>query len=153
MLARGAGVTLDTRLDGYGTLDVDSGRIDQAVMILVDNAAKYSPPDGVVRLASSSWRNEFIIEVADQGPGIREEDIPFVFERFRRVDKVSNRQLGGTGLGLAIAKTIIDAHQGRIEVHSRVGEGTQMRIYLPLAVTDRARRRRVIVAKPLELAP
>ncbi len=153
MLARGAGVALETRLDGYGTLDVDSARIDQAVMILVDNAAKYSPPDGVVRLASSSWRNEFIIEVADQGPGIREDDIPFVFERFRRVDKVRNRQRGGTGLGLAIAKTIIDAHQGRIEVHSRVGEGTRMRIYLPLAGPVRSPRRRVIVAKPLELAP
>lgn len=112
MLARGAGVTLETRLDGYGTL-----------------------------------------EVADQGPGIREDDIPFVFERFRRVDKVRNRQRGGTGLGLAIAKTIIDAHQGRIEVHSRVGEGTQMRIYLPLAASERTSRRRVIVAKPLELAP
>jgi signal transduction histidine kinase len=157
MLVRGAGASFATRLDGYGTLDVDSTRIEQAVMILLDNAAKYSPPGGVVRLASSSWRDEFIIEVADQGPGIRKEDIPSVFERFRRVDKVRNRQRGGTGLGLAIAKTIIDAHHGRIEVHSRVGEGTQMRIYLPLAATSNARKRQVIVAKPvtkpLELAP
>lgn len=153
MLARGAGASFTPRLDGYGTLDVDSARIDQAVMILVDNAAKYSPPGGTVYLASSSWRNEFIIEVADQGPGIKPEDIPFVFERFRRVDKVRNRQRGGTGLGLAIAKTIVEAHGGRIEVHSRDGEGTQMRIYLPLAPTSNARKRRVIVAKPLQLAP
>ncbi|MDQ3653520.1 MAG: HAMP domain-containing histidine kinase [Chloroflexota bacterium] len=152
-LARGAGASFTTRLDGYGTLDVDSARIDQAVMILVDNAAKYSPPGGTVYLASSSWRNEFIIEVADQGPGIKPEDIPFVFERFRRVDKVRNRQRGGTGLGLAIAKTIVEAHEGRIDVHSRDGEGTQMRIYLPLAATSNARKRRVIVAKPLQLAP
>ncbi len=153
MLTRGAGASFATRLDGYGTLDVDSARIDQAVMILVDNAAKYSPPGGTVYLASSSWRDEFIIEVADQGPGIKPEDIPFVFERFRRVDKVRNRQRGGTGLGLAIAKTIVEAHQGRIDVHSRDGEGTQMRIYLPLAATSNARKRRVIVAKPLQLAP
>lgn len=153
MLVRGAGASFATRLDGYGTLNVDAARIDQAVMILLDNAAKYSPPGGVVRLASSSWRDDFIIEVADQGPGIREEDIPFVFERFRRADKVRNRQFGGTGLGLAIAKTIVEAHGGRIDVHSRVGEGTQMRIYLPLAATSNARKRRVIVAKPLQVAP
>ncbi len=153
MLVREQGALLATRLDGYGTLNVDSARIDQAVMILVDNAAKYSPAGGTVRLSSSSWRDEFIIEVADQGAGITPEDIPFVFERFRRADKVRNRQRGGTGLGLAIAKTIVEAHRGRIEVHSRVGEGTQMRIYLPLAATSNARRRQVIVAKPLELAP
>lgn len=153
MLVHREGASFATRLDGYGTLEVDSARIEQAVMILLDNAAKYSPPGGGVRLASSSWRDEFIIEVADEGPGIRQEEIPFVFERFRRVDKGRNRQRGGTGLGLAIAKTIVEAHQGRIEVHSRVGEGTQMRIYLPLAGTTRTRPRRVVVATPLELAP
>lgn len=153
MLVRKGGASLATRLDGYGTLNVDASRIDQAVMILIDNAAKYSPPGGVVRLASSSWRDEFMIEVADDGPGIQEEDIPFVFERFRRADKVRNRQHGGTGLGLAIAKTIVEAHKGRIDVHSRTGEGTQMRIYLPLATTSNARKRRVIVAKPITQAP
>ncbi len=153
MLVREGGASLATRLDGYGTLNVDSSRIDQAVMILIDNATKYSPPGGVVRLASSSWRDEFIIEVADEGPGIQQEDIPFVFERFRRADKVRNRQHGGTGLGLAIAKTIVEAHRGRIEVHSRAGEGTQMRIYLPLATTSNARKRRVIVAKPVTQTP
>nr|MBA2290666.1 sensor histidine kinase [Chloroflexia bacterium] len=124
-----------------------------AVMILLDNAAKYSPEGNPVRLASSSWRNEFIIEVADQGPGIQGEDIPFVFERFRRADKKRNRTRGGTGLGLAIAKTIIDAHHGRIEVHSRVDEGTQMRIYLPLAAAERTRVLQSSIEKPLELAP
>lgn len=153
VLMREEGTSLTTRLDGYGTLNVDSARIEQAVMILLDNAAKYSPPDAAVRLASSSWRNEFIIEVADQGPGIQSEDVPFVFERFRRADKKRNREGGGTGLGLAIAKTIVEAHHGRIEVHSRVGEGTQMRIYLPLAATERARAVQPSVAKSLELAP
>ncbi len=153
VLMRREGISFATRLDGYGTLDVDAVRIEQAVMILLDNAAKYSPEGKAVRLASSSWRNEFIIEVADQGPGIQGEDIPYVFERFRRADKKRNRTRGGTGLGLAIAKTIIDAHHGRIEVHSRVDEGTQMRIYLPLAAPERTRVLQSSVEKPLELAP
>jgi signal transduction histidine kinase len=153
MLVQGRGSSFTTRLDGYGTLNVDLARIEQAVMILIDNAANYSPSGGIVRLASSSWKNEFIIDVVDQGSGIRNEDIPRVFERFRRLDKAASRQRGGTGIGLAIAKTIVDAHHGRIEVHSRVGEGTQMRIYLPLAATARARALVKPVERPLELAP
>lgn len=125
--------TLVTSLVGHGTLNVDVARIEQAVMILVDNAAKYSPPGATVGLVSSSWNQEFTIEVSDEGPGMREEDIPRIFERFHRIDKVRNRRLGGAGLGLAIAKTIIDAHHGRIDVQSRLGEGTKMRIQLPLA--------------------
>ena len=153
MLVQREGASFSTRLDGYGTLDIDPARIEQAVMILLDNAAKYSPAGKPVRLASSTWRNEFIIEVADQGPGIRKEDIPFIFDRFRRLDKVRNRQGGGTGLGLAIARTIVNVHNGRIEVHSRVGEGTQMRIYLPLIVTTHSRPIKAPVRRPLELAP
>lgn len=154
MLAQRSEVSFTTRLDGYGTLCIDPVRIEQAVMILLDNAAKYSAKGGVVHLASSSWRNEFIIEVADQGPGIQKEDIPFIFDRFRRVDKVRNPQAGGAGLGLAIARTIIDAHHGRIEVHSRIGEGTQMRIYLPLTgAAARVRPITQLVPRPVELAP
>lgn len=124
--------TLVTGLAGHGTLNVDVTRIQQAVLILVDNAAKYGPPGSTVRLSSSSWREEFTIEVADEGPGMRTEDIPRIFDRFHRIDKVRNRRLGGAGLGLAIAKTIVDAHHGRIDVQSRPGDGTKMRIQLPL---------------------
>lgn len=63
---------------------------------------------------------------------MRTEDIPRIFDRFHRIDKVRNRRLGGAGLGLAIAKTIVDAHHGRIDVQSRPGDGTKMRIQLPL---------------------
>ena len=144
--------TLVTGLTGFGTLNVDIARIEQAVMILVDNAAKYSPPGGKVRLNSSSWKDDFIIEVVDEGPGMRKEDIPLIFERFHRLDKVRNRRLGGAGLGLAIAKTIIDAHQGRIDVHSRLGDGTTMRIHLPLTRTPGAESTAGSPKKVLELA-
>ena len=119
-------------LEGQGRLRIDPSRIEQAVLILVDNAAKYGPPGGKVSLSSSAGSGELCVEVADEGPGIPEEDLPRIFERFYRVDKARSRKQGGTGLGLPIAKTIVEAHGGRIEAWSRVGEGTSMRICLPL---------------------
>jgi signal transduction histidine kinase len=153
ILVQREGADFTTRLDGYGLLNLDAVRIEQAVMILVDNAAKYGPAGGVVHLASSTWRSELIIEVADQGEGIPKDEIPFIFDRFRRVDNAPRRQRAGTGLGLAIAKTIVDAHSGRIEVHSGFGEGTQMRIYLPLDPSGRSRAAVRPIARALELAP
>ncbi|CAN5846809.1 hypothetical protein BH20CHL3_BH20CHL3_02130 [soil metagenome] len=153
ILVQREGADFTTRLDGYGLLNLDAVRIEQAVMILVDNAAKYGPAGGVVHLASSTWRSELIIEVADQGEGIPKDEIPFIFDRFRRVDNAPRRQRAGTGLGLAIAKTIVDAHSGRIEVHSRFGEGTQMRIYLPLDPSGWSRAAVRPIARALELAP
>jgi signal transduction histidine kinase len=103
------------------------------VLNLVDNAAKYSPPGKTITLRSAHHGAEVMIEVADQGPGIPEPDLPLIFERFYRVDKARSRKAGGAGLGLAIAKSIITAHGGRIEAKSVLNQGTKMRIYLPLA--------------------
>ncbi|QIN80466.1 hypothetical protein GBA65_20280 [Rubrobacter marinus] len=119
-------------LEGQERLRIDPGQIEQAVLILADNAAKYGTPGGTVSLSSFAGYGELCIEVADEGPGIPEEDLPHVFERFYRVDKARSRKQGGTGLGLPIAKTIVEAHGGRIEAESRAGEGTTMRICLPL---------------------
>lgn len=152
-LGRERGVTIAPRLDGYGLLSIDTSTIEQAVMILIDNAINYSPAGSMVRITTSSWREEFIVEVADQGPGIRKEGIPLVFERFRRVNKTRRGGQAGTGLGLTIAKTIVNAHQGRIEVHRRVNEGTQMRIYLPLAQTQTTNTCSLTMSCPMELAP
>lgn len=137
MLARGRGAALETDLSGEGKLRADPARIEQAVLVLVDNAAKHSPPRASVSLSATIGSGELRIEVEDRGPGIPEEHLPHVFERFYRVDKARARKQGGTGLGLSIAKTIVEAHGGRIEAESRTSRGTRMSILLPLTTAPR----------------
>ncbi|MEJ7840466.1 MAG: ATP-binding protein [Rubrobacter sp.] len=133
VLARERGAVLETDLRAGGTLRADPNRLEQAVLILVDNAIKYGPPGGTVTLRSDVTRpGELGISVEDEGPGIPKEDLPRVFERFYRVDKARSRRMGGTGLGLPIAKTILEAHGGHVTAESRPGRGTRMSIHLPL---------------------
>ena len=132
VLAREWGAELERKLEGRGFAEIDRQRIEQAVLTLVDNAAKYGPPGGTVILASFVRSGELYISVEDRGPGIPEEELPRIFERFYRLDKARSRKLGGTGLGLPIAKTIVEAHGGHIEAISRLGKGTRMLLYLPL---------------------
>lgn len=138
VLAREHVATFRTDLKATGIIQVDRSRIGQAVLILVDNAAKYSPMGEAVTLRSLSHGQEIIIEVADKGPGIPEEDLSLIFERFYRADKARTRKQGGAGigLGLAIAKSIVEAHGGRIEVQSIPHQGTTMRIFLPVAAVS-----------------
>jgi signal transduction histidine kinase len=132
ILARERGSELRTDISGDGALNIDRGRLEQAVLVLVDNAAKYAGQSAPVSLSTSISGGELSIEVADRGPGIPERDLPRIFERFYRVDKTRSRKLGGSGLGLPIAKTIVEAHEGRIEAHSKPGRGTKMSIRLPV---------------------
>jgi len=111
------------------------------VLILVDNAAKYSPAGRPITLRAQIRGNAMVIEVIDQGPGIAAPDLPLVFERFYRVDKARTRKEGGTGLGLAIAKSIIESHGGHIEAESILNQGTTMRFHLPLLPTSVASER------------
>lgn len=131
-LAKQRGATLEARLGGEGQLLLDLARMEQAVLVLVDNAAKYGAPGGEITLSSDAAGGRLVIEVSDRGPGIPEEHRDRVFERFYRVDKARSRKQGGSGLGLPIAKTIVEAHGGRIEARERDGGGTRMRITLPL---------------------
>ncbi|MGH2545002.1 MAG: sensor histidine kinase, partial [Ardenticatenaceae bacterium] len=114
ILARERGVAFQSRVNGAGELRIDRARIEQVVMILVDNATKYGSPGATVTLSSFAREREIAVEVTDRGPGIPEADLPFIFERFYRVDKARVRGQGGAGLGLAIARTIVEAHGGRI---------------------------------------
>ncbi len=132
VLAREHGAELERKLEGGGLVQMDPQRIEQAVLILVDNAAKYGPPGGKITLSSLVRSGDLHISVEDRGPGIPEGELPRIFERFYRLDKARSRQLGGTGLGLPIAKTIVEAHDGRIEATSRPGEGTRISLRLPL---------------------
>ncbi len=133
VLARERGSELRTDLSAEGILKLDHSRFEQAVLVLVDNAAKYAGQNGPISLSSRISDEELVVEVEDSGPGIPERDIPHIFERFYRVDKTRSRKLGGSGLGLPIAKTIVEAHGGDIEAHSKPGEGTRMSIRLPLS--------------------
>ncbi len=129
-LAREHGASLKTALGSEGSLRCDPERIEQAVLVLVDNAVKYGPPGEPVTLSSSTRRGELLIEVVDRGPGIPADDLSRVFERYYRGEGSAREP--GSGLGLPIAQAIVRAHGGRIEVESRVGEGTRMLLCLPL---------------------
>lgn len=109
----------------------DADRIKQLLIILVDNAMKYTPTGGVVTLALTRDERQAYIAITDNGPGIPSQHIPFIFDRFYRVDKARSRAQGGSGLGLSIAKWIADVHGGRIVVTSTVGAGSTFTVVLP----------------------
>ncbi|MBA2441864.1 MAG: hypothetical protein H0V53_05610 [Rubrobacter sp.] len=131
-LARESGATLESRTSVHGELRVDTARIEQSVLILVDNAAKHGAEDGRIELTSQVADGNLTVEVADSGPGIPEERLDRIFDRFHREDRARSRQQGGAGLGLPIARTIVEAHGGRIEAESAPGDGTKMKVHLPL---------------------
>ncbi len=132
ILARQYDTAFRRQLNARGYAILDRVRIEQVVLILVDNAAKYSAPGVPVTLRSGTENGYLVIEVIDRGPGIPPADLERIFERFYRVDKARSRKQGGTGLGLSIAKSIVEGHGGRIEAESRLEQGTTMRFYLPL---------------------
>ena len=134
VLARELGARLTASLDGSGTLRADPGRIEQAILILVDNAAKYGSPDGHVELNARTHDGRLVVEVRDRGRGIPVEQQSRIFERFYRADGSSRgRSSGGAGLGLPIAAVIVEGHGGRITASDRSGGGTVMSVSLPLA--------------------
>ena len=131
ILARERGARLQPRVAVAATGRFDAERIEQAILVLVDNAAKYSPPGALVRLSARVAGDRLVVEVADSGPGIAEADLQLVFERFHRGDKTRPRGAGGAGLGLSIARAILEAHDGRIVPKSEPGVGTRMTMVLP----------------------
>lgn len=113
-------------------LKVDSGRLQQAIINIAENAIKYTLEGGIVKIKLYKENKEAVIEIEDNGIGIPSENIDNIFERFYRVDKARSRDTGGTGLGLSIAWQIVTLHGGTIEVKSSVGEGSTFYIILPI---------------------
>ncbi len=112
----------------------DRDKISQVMVNLISNALKYTPHGGEVRVGVKGSKDITEISVKDNGPGIPKEDVPFIFERFYRADKSRNRMTGGSGIGLTIVKAITEAHKGRIEVKSKINEGTEFVVILPKGI-------------------
>ncbi len=111
----------------------DRERIRQVLDNLLSNAIKYSPEGGLIRVGAWVDTDQVTVYVADQGIGIPEEEQPYLFERFYRVDSTLRRKTKGAGLGLFLAKALVEAHGGRIWVHSKPGEGSTFFFTLPVA--------------------
>jgi signal transduction histidine kinase len=106
--------------------------VERLVFILVDNAVKYTPQGGEVRVNLTESKDSAVLEVSDNGIGIAADDLPHVFDRFWRADKVRSRQMGGSGLGLSIAQTIVKQCGGSIRAESEVDHGSQFVVQIPL---------------------
>lgn len=114
-------------------VNVDPHRITQVFINLLANALKYTPAGGKIVITTSLQASSVRIAVADNGPGIDSEHLPYLFDRFYRADEDRSRGSGGMGLGLALAKELVEAHHGTISVDSTVGMGTTFSVELPLA--------------------
>lgn len=112
--------------------------LERLVYILLDNALKYTGAGGEVSVKLVSQDGKAILIVSDTGIGIAASDLPHVFDRFWRADKVRSRQEGGSGLGLSIAQKIVEQSGGKIEVESEVGSGSCFAVTLPLVVAGSA---------------
>ena len=114
-------------------VNVDRDAMAQVVLNLLHNAVKYTGDDKRIRVRARKAGRNVAIEVEDNGPGVRPHDRKRIFDRFYRGDDLLSRRTEGTGLGLAIAKKIVELHGGRIELDSRLGEGSTFRVILPAA--------------------
>jgi two-component system sensor histidine kinase ResE len=111
---------------------IDSDRMQQVLHNLLENAIRYTEPGGKIRVSLAASPAEVRIDVSDTGIGIPEANLPFVFERFFRSDRARRAHPGGSGLGLSIVKWIVEQHKGKVEVRSKVGEGSTFSVALPL---------------------
>jgi heavy metal sensor kinase len=125
------------QLEEIPSIDVfiDSEKLTQLLLILLDNAVKYNRAGGSVSLSAEKNKDGVTIIVADTGDGIPNEEQEKIFERFYRIEKSRSRDKGGTGLGLSIARSIAVAHQGSLTVQSTPGKGSIFRLFIPLGQT------------------
>lgn len=110
---------------------LDQEKMQQCLLNIIGNAVKYTAEGGKVEVVLSEYKEDIVISIEDNGMGIPEKDLPFLFDRFYRVDEARVRKTGGTGLGLSIAQQIVQLHQGEITVESTEGVGTKVSVTLP----------------------
>jgi len=132
--------------DHLSLVYADIGLVERAISNLIDNALRFTPPGGYVRIAPANEGDAVSVQVTDTGYGIPPEDLPHIFERFYRVEKSRARDKGGTGLGLAIAQKILELHGSTLAVQSAVGKGTTFSFALPTRQNPFLQRARLQMA-------
>nr|WP_088269032.1 HAMP domain-containing histidine kinase [Enterococcus wangshanyuanii] len=125
-------ITLDDDLLHEVKLGIYRNHFEQLLIIILDNAVKYSTTRKEVHISISKTLNEFEIAIQDFGEGISEDELDKIFNRFYRVDKARARNKGGNGLGLSIAKQLVENYKGRIDAESVIHQGTIFRIHIPI---------------------
>ena len=132
-MARNSGLEFNAGLPNAPVLiQADSNALRRALLILIDNAVKYTPEGGSVRVNLETSGQFARISVSDTGIGISNADVQHVFDRFWRADQARSREQGGAGLGLSIAKWIVEMHHGSINVESELGRGSTFQVQVPL---------------------
>ena len=132
--AESKGVKVEINLPAdLPAIDADEERIGQVLRNLLNNALTNTPSGGVIRVAARTADSLVEVSVQDTGVGIAAEHLPYIFERFYRVDKSRARNTGGAGLGLAIVKQLVEAHGGQVAIASQVGQGTTVTFTTPVA--------------------
>jgi signal transduction histidine kinase len=139
-LADQSGISLQVESHYTALVIGDPALLEQAVLVLLDNAIKYNRPGGRVTIRTEVKDRYAFLEVSDTGIGIAAEHLPHLGERFYRVDKSRSREAGGSGLGLSIARSIAEAHGGALTLSSTPDQGTKVTIKLPLAQGARSDR-------------
>jgi two-component system sensor histidine kinase GlrK len=131
-LAESRDIKLEKEIGEVTLVLMDTERIRQVLRNLIGNALKFTPRGGLVRVVVRRTDEGVHISVTDTGPGIAQEHIHGIFEKFRQISPADSRRLQGTGLGLAIVKQIVQAHRGRIWVESKIGQGSSFTFVLPV---------------------
>lgn len=131
LVEEGINCSCEDYLESDVVVNIDRKRMYQVVRNIIGNAIKYGHENLHIRVELESWHDYVKINIIDNGPGIPEDKLPLVFGRFYRIDCERTKDLMSTGLGLAIAKELVEAHSGKIEVSSVLGEGSCFSIILP----------------------
>lgn len=131
------GVTIQAKVtEDVPEFKADDMRLMQALGNIVSNALRFTPNGGTLTLSAYLEAQDVVLDIADSGAGISDEDLPHIFERFYRADGARHKQSGESGLGLAIVKSIVEAHGGTVEAKSDVGTGTTFTLRFPITPTD-----------------
>ncbi|SDC26753.1 two-component system, OmpR family, sensor histidine kinase ResE [Candidatus Frackibacter sp. WG11] len=124
-------INIESSDDAEFNIFLDRDRIGQVLLNLLNNAISFTPESGEIKVQIKDLGEEVKVSIEDSGPGIPEDELKYIWNRFHKVDKARTRTGNGTGLGLSIVKEIIEQHQGQIGVESKLGEGAKFNFILP----------------------